>query len=522
MSSLNSSGGFRSRTKRGAAAEKQQGGQQHQGHNQGQRNSQGRNHSQLHTNSRSTQPPARQHSRQHSRQRPRRSSVDPARVVALEVLRRVSEDDAYANLVLPGLLKEEGVRGRDAAFATEITYGTLRHLGVLDEIIQDCSTRDIFSLDDGVLDALRLGVYQLLYTRVSPHAAVDTTVSLVEEQCSPRGKGFANAVMRAVSKHPLEWWLDRLQPQGEIAAIAFKESHPTWIAESFAKALGIGELAEALKADSERPQVHLVARPGEITAEELALITGGEVGQYSPYAVRLSEGAPKDLDVIREGLAGVQDEGSQLIARALVEGPIEGEDQGRWLDLCAGPGGKTALIASLARIDQAHVDAVEISEHRAKLVRQATDNLQDVCEVHVADGRNPGLTPGYDRVLVDAPCSGLGSLRRRPEARWRKRESDIAELTTLQKELLESAVKLTRPGGLIIYSTCSPDLRETRGVVDWAITNLGVEELNAHELVPTMESVGSYPSVQMWPHRHGTDAMFFAALRLPATTPDQG
>lgn len=515
MSSLNSSGGFRSRTKRGAAADKQSGtpmpesGQHRQGHRPPRTNPQ--------RNNTRTNP-----QRNNTHHRPRRSSVDPARVVALEVLRRVSEDDAYANLVLPGLLKEEGVRGRDAAFATEITYGTLRHLGVLDEIIQDCSTRDIFRLDDGVLDALRLGVYQLLYTRVSPHAAVDTTVTLVEEQCSPRGKGFANAVMRAVSKHPLEWWLDRLQPQGEIAAIAFKESHPTWIAESFAKALGIGELAEALKADSERPQVHLVARPGEITAEELALITGGEVGQYSPYAVRLSEGAPKDLDVIREGLAGVQDEGSQLIARALVEGPIEGEDQGRWLDLCAGPGGKTALIASLARIDQAHVDAVEISEHRAKLVRQATNNVQDVCDVHIADGRNPGLNPGYDRVLVDAPCSGLGSLRRRPEARWRKRESDIAELTSLQKELLESAVKLTRPGGLIIYSTCSPDLRETRGVVDWATSNLGVEELNAHNLVPNMESVGSYPSVQMWPHRHGTDAMFFAALRLPATSPDQG
>lgn len=516
MSSLNSSGGFRSRTKRGAAADKQGGtpkresGQHREGHRPPRTNPQRNN---TRTN------PQRTNNTHH---RPRRSSVDPARVVALEVLRRVSEDDAYANLVLPGLLKEEGVRGRDAAFATEITYGTLRHLGVLDEIIQDCSTRDIFRLDDGVLDALRLGVYQLLYTRVSPHAAVDTTVTLVEEQCSPRGKGFANAVMRAVSKHPLEWWLDRLQPQGEIAAIAFKESHPTWIAESFAKALGIGELAEALKADSERPQVHLVARPGEITAEELALITGGEVGKYSPYAVRLSEGAPKDLDVIREGLAGVQDEGSQLIARALVEGPIEGEDQGRWLDLCAGPGGKTALIASLARIDQAHVDAVEISEHRAKLVRQATTNVQDVCDVHIADGRNPGLNPGYDRVLVDAPCSGLGSLRRRPEARWRKRESDIAELTSLQKELLESAVKLTRPGGLIIYSTCSPDLRETRGVVDWATANLGVEELNAHNLVPNMESVGSYPSVQMWPHRHGTDAMFFAALRLPATSPDQG
>lgn len=521
MSSLNSSGGFRSRTKRAAA--KKDAPQQPTTHTPKRNNTHRTQQPKTQRQAPPRNNPNSNHpNSNHTQSKRRRSSVDPARVVALEVLRRVSEDDAYANLVLPGLLKDEGVRGRDAAFATEITYGTLRHLGVLDEIIQDCSTRDIFRLDDGVLDALRLGVYQLLYTRVSPHAAVDTTVSLVEEQCAPRGKGFANAIMRAVSKHPLEWWLDRLQPQGEIAAIAFRESHPTWIAESFAKALGIGELKEALKADSERPQVHLVARPGEITAEELALITGGEVGQYSPYAVRLSEGAPKDLDVIREGLAGVQDEGSQLIARALVEGPIEGEDQGRWLDLCAGPGGKTALIASLAYIDQAHVDAVEISEHRAKLVRQATANLREVCTVHIADGRNPGLKPGYDRVLVDAPCSGLGSLRRRPEARWRKAESDIAELTSLQKELLDSAVKLTRPGGLIIYSTCSPDLRETRGVVDWAITHLGVEELNAHDLVPHMESVGNYPSVQMWPHRHGTDAMFFAALRLPASSPDQG
>ena len=133
--------------------------------------------------------------------------------------------------------------------------------------------------------------------------------------------------------------------------------------------------------------------------------------------------------------------------------------------------------------------------------------------VHVADGRSPGLEAGYDRVLVDAPCSGLGALRRRPEARWRKAESDIAELAPLQFELLESALHLVRPGGVVIYSTCSPDLRETRDIVDRAVTELGAVELDAHALIPDMGDTGRFHSVQMWPHRHGTDAMFFAALR---------
>ena len=168
-------------------------------------------------------------------------------------------------------------------------------------------------------------------------------------------------------------------------------------------------------------------------------------------------------------------------------------------------------MGALARIDGASVDAVESSAHRAELVRKATDGLP--VHVHTADGRDPGLAPGYDRVLVDAPCSGLGALRRRPEARWTKSERDIAELTTLQSELLASAIRLARPGGVIVYSTCSPDLRETRGVVDAALGEGGVEELGAAEFACGMEHTGEFPSVQMWPHRHGTDAMFFAVLR---------
>ena len=213
---------------------------------------------------------------------------------------------------------------------------------------------------------------------------------------------------------------------------------------------------------------------------------------------------------MREGLAAVQDEGSQIIARAVTEVPVE-QDQGRWLDLCAGPGGKAALIGAIAAIDAATVDAVEVSPHRAELISKTVRGLP--VTVHTADGRDPKLEPGYDRVLVDAPCSGLGALRRRPEARWTKSEDDIAELTQLQEELLQSAVNLAKPGGVVVYSTCSPDVRETRGVVEKLLAKGGVEELDARQWAAGMEDVGEGPSVQMWPHRHGTDAMFFAVLR---------
>lgn len=455
-----------------------------------------------------TSAPKRQ--RQPRLQTQRVDGLDPARQASYDTLRRVSADRAYGNLTLPGVLRERKISGRDAAFATELTYGTLRSLGLLDAVIADCSSRPLADIAPEVLDALRLGAYQLLFTRVEPHAAVDTSVRLVEAAGQGKAKGFANGILRTITRTPSEKWIEKLTPEGEIAAVAFQTAHPTWIAESFAKVLGKDELRAALEADSERPTVHLVARPGEITAEELALITGGEEGKYSPYAVYLEGGDPGQLEPVRQHIAGVQDEGSQLIARALATVEVA-DDAGRWLDLCAGPGGKAALLGSLARIDAAKVDAVEVSEHRAKLVNQAVNDLP--VTVHVADGRDPGLEPGYDRVLVDAPCTGLGALRRRPEARWRKQDSDVAELNALQFELLESALKLVRPGGVVVYSTCSPDLRETRGIVDRAVAELGAVEEEAHGLVPGMDDVGDEKSVQMWPHRHGTDAMFFAVLR---------
>lgn len=439
--------------------------------------------------------------------------ADVPRTVALYTLLRVETEDAFANLVLPKALREAHVTGRDAAFSTEITYGTLRALGVVDEVIAKCASRPLEDMSPVVRNALRLGVYQALYTRVENHAAVDTTVRLVAHAERP-AKGFSNAVMRAVTARPGDEWLGELEPADDLGRVAFRNAHPRWIAQSFARALGSvaeEELADTLAADSQRPVVHLAARPGEMSAEELALTTGNEVGKYSPYAVYMESGDPGKLAPVREGLAAVQDEGSQLIARAVSEAELSGKSSDRWLDLCAGPGGKTALMAAIARIEGATVDAVEVAPHRAELVKKTVGDLP--VTVHVADGRNPGLEGGYDRVLVDAPCSGLGALRRRPEARWRKAESEIPGLNELQFELVASALKLVRPGGVVVYSTCSPDVRETRGVVDRAVEELGAVEEDAHELIPDMGDAGEHLSVQMWPHRHGTDAMFFAVLR---------
>lgn len=456
--------------------------------------------------------------RQARRPDPAAVAGDQPRVAARDVLRAVRERDAYANLVLPGLLRERKLDARDAALATELAYGACRARGLLDAVIAEGAGRSVDEIDGPILDVLRLGAYQLLRTRIAPHAAVATSVDLARDEFGGGRAGFVNAVLRRVAERSEDEWVARLAPSATadpVGHLAFRYAHPTWIAQAFADALGpdAAELEAVLAADDARPVVHLVARPGEISAEELAMATGGEVGTYSPYAVYLDGGDPGQLEAVREGLAGVQDEGSQLVARALTLAPISGTDGGRWLDLCAGPGGKAALLGALADIEGARVDAVEPAEHRADLVRKTTRGLP--VDVHVADGREPGLTPGFDRVLVDAPCTGLGALRRRPEARWRRQPSDVAGLVSLQRELLASAIELVRPGGVVLYSTCSPHLSETVAVVADAVRRYGVTPLDTRELVPGVPALGDGLGVQLWPHRHGTDAMFMAALRKP-------
>lgn len=447
---------------------------------------------------------------------------DPARLAAYHALLAVHRDDAYANLVLPSLLQQAGLSGRDAAFVTELTYGTLRNRGSLDAIIAHAAAREVSRIDPPARDALRLGAYQLLHTRVPPHAAVASTVDLVRA-VAPGAAGFANAVMRRIGERDLAAWLAIVAPSevddpvGHLAVVC---SHPEWIVRVFREALGgdIEETRRALLADNERPGVHLCARPGLVDVSDLADAVRGTPGAFSQYAVYLPSGAPGDLPEIRDGRAHVQDEGSQLVATALVDAPLEGRDE-RWLDLCAGPGGKAGLLASLAALRGAHLTAVEVAEQRAHMVTNAVRGLP--ATVLVEDGRMIGPESWFDRAIVDAPCTGLGSLRRRPESRWRKQPSDLPPLTKLQRELLSAALTSVRVGGLVAYVTCSPHPVETQMAVREVLRRGGssftAELIDARAaLPPGMPGLGEGPTVQLWPHRHGTDAMFLALLRRTA------
>jgi len=418
--------------------------------------------------------------------------TDPVRLVAFHALRAVAERDAYVNLVLPAMLTEHGITGRDAAFATELVHGTVRRQGTYDAVIDHVASKGIGSIDAPVLDALRLGAHQLLCMRVPAHAAVSTTVDVVRREVGHKPVHFTNALLRSIGKRDLDGWLDVVTAGlGGDEATAVRTSHPVWIVQAFRDALGPGgDLAALLEANNAPPRVTLVARPGLSEADELP----GEPGHLSPYARILGGGDPGDIPAVREGRAGVQDEGSQLVAIALADAAVDGPDE-RWLDLCAGPGGKAALLGALASQRGATLVANEMQPHRADLVRQAVLRLPNV-EVTEHDGREgPWAEASFDRVLVDAPCTGLGALRRRPEARWRRTPDDLDTLVPLQRDLLTRALNLVRPGGAVVYATCSPHVAETRHVLA-AVTGADVESER-----------------QLWPHIDGTDAMFFAVLR---------
>ena len=462
----------------------------------------------------------------------RTSPVDVARQAAYQALSAVRRDDAYANLAVPAILRRMRLHGRDAAFATELAYGTLRTGQTLDAIISVGADRDVDDIDASALDALRLGVYQLLYTRVPAHAAVSSTVDLVRSVTGESAAGFANAVMRQIGARDLETWLDTVAPDAAtdpIGHLAVVRNHPVWITRAFAEALG-GDLDETdrlLAEDNERPIVTLCARPGLVDALDLADSTGGAPGAFSPYAVYLPGGAPADVPEVADRRAHVQDEGSQLVTLALLDAPLAdaptaGPSDTRWLDLCAGPGGKAALLGALAAQSGAEVTAVEIAPHRADLVAATCAGLP--VTVICADGRDVGShaalpAGGFDRVLVDAPCTGLGALRRRPEARWRRTPADLPPLAKLQRELLAAAIRAVRPGGAVGYVTCSPHTAETRVTIGETVRRspIPVELIDARPLMPDgMPGLGEEPTVQLWPHRHGTDAMFLAILRRTA------
>lgn len=506
------------------------------------------------------------HRRNHG---PRQTS---ARRVAFDVLRAVQVDDAYANLLLPTRIRRAGLTARDAAFATELTYGSIRMLGRYDAIVALASGRRIDNIESDVLDVMRLGAHQLLGMRTPTHAAVSATVELAREVGAHRATGFVNAVLRKVGARTDDEW-DALitEGRGGDALLAARWSHPVWVVSALRDALAAersrDELAALLAADNVAPRVQLAALPGLATAEDIAAATAHaaavddatddvdapthqpapaapgtaadetaeaappvrptdpEADQpVSPVGIRGISGDPARVPGVTAGRLRVQDEGSQLAALALSRSSAVRPGE-RWLDLCAGPGGKAALLAAEAAQGGAALVANELVPARAGLVRKALAGFGDGVTVVEGDGRRfgrDGAGVTFDRILLDAPCTGLGALRRRPEARWRKQPEDVPELAALQAELLDAAVRVLAPGGTLAYVTCSPHLAETRGQVDALMARHGgvLEQLDTASIVRSVAArdpqVADGNTAQLWPHRIGTDAMFIALFRRVA------
>jgi 16S rRNA (cytosine967-C5)-methyltransferase len=454
----------------------------------------------------------------------RSRTVQPARRIAYEVIAAVRESDAYANLLLPVKLERAKLTPADAALATELTYGTLRMQGYYDRVVALAAGRPVDQIDAPLLDVLRLGTHQLLNMRVAAHAAVDEAVAQASAVGSRSGVGFVNGVLRTIGRTDPAAWRERVlaAARTEDERLAMEHSHPEWVVRAFRQSLAAdgreGELAELLAADNAAPRVTLAALPG--VGEDSANGEPADPTPYSPYGYRLAGGDPTRVSAVASGSSRVQDEGSQLAALALIGARVIAPGE-RWLDLCAGPGGKAALLAAEALRGGATFTANELVPARAELVRKALAAVDPGIEVTERDGREIGAAEpdSYDRIMLDAPCTGLGALRRRPEARWRKQPKDVSELTKLQSELLDSALRALRPGGVLAYVTCSPHLAETRAVLETAVRKGAgggrVQLLDARAALAgtrTPLPTGESGTVQLWPHRHGTDGMFISLV----------
>ena len=416
-----------------------------------------------------------------------------SRDVALAALARVDEG-AYANLVLPPLLRRSGLPPSDRAAVTDLVYGSLRLRAALDFALASLSRQPLDRLEALVLRGLRLGAYELLFGGTAAHAAVAETVGAVARAGHRGQAGYVNAVLRRLATSPPAWPDPDRDPVGWATT---RGSHPPWIVEEALARLGPPELRALVEADNTRPEVSLRATPGATTRDKL-LAELAEDGlpvrpsPLSPDCVILERGDPGPLAAVREGRAVVQDAASALVAPALGAGPGD-----LVADLAAGPGGKAGHLAALG----ARVLAVEIKPRRARLVAQTAARLGLTDRLHtvVADGRRPPLRPGRaDAALVDAPCSNLGSLRRRPEARWRHGADDLPRLVELQLALLDAAVTAVRPGGAVLYSVCTWTRSETDGVVQ--------------RLLEGRDDLRLDSTRQLWPHRDGADGMFLARL----------
>jgi 16S rRNA (cytosine967-C5)-methyltransferase len=431
----------------------------------------------------------------------RDSDVTPARRAAFEVLRRVFEHGAWADRALPAAVERHGLAGRERAQAQRLAYGSVQRRGTSDHFAELLADRPVGELDAGVLAALRLGLFELLYASATPdHAAVSQAVELAKGDArSRRGAGLVNAVLRRAAREREELLasLDDSTPAG--AAVA--HSHPLWIAELWWDELGPEDARALMAAGNEPPEtalrVNLLRAQPAALAEELRA-AGAAIGLPSGPGPAPAESLVVDGPITAPVIEGL--EAGLLIgqsrASAAVVATLDPRPGERVLDLCAGPGVKSSQIAARMR-NEGEIVSVELDERRAAEVRELCAHLGAAgVRVVVGDARD-GHGGGYDRVLVDPSCSDLGTLASRPDARWRKSRDQVADLAVLQREILAAARNELAPGGTLVYSTCTISRRENEEVVAAS----GLEQ--AGEPLRTR------------PDRDRTDGFFIAPLRVP-------
>jgi len=445
----------------------------------------------------------------------KRANPSPARLIAFDLVAQVNRGGAFANLRLPELLAESNLEQRDRAFATELSYGTLRMQGKHDYAITKKIDRPFAELDEKVVDILRLGVHQIFEMRVPVHAAVGETVELARAVAGESKASYVNALLRAIAADPdIYTELEMDESVENLEKLAILYSHPKWIISAYFDQLKDWDaVVELLKKNNVPAAPQIVAWPGKSTVAEI-LETGGSKLPIGTYSV-LSDHLPNEYPAIKDKRAGIQDMGSQLVAEIFF-GTSDSTSHS-WLDLCAGPGGKAALLNNLLteNFPNAKFLANEPSEHRAELVARVVPKSKIIS----FDGRNSSEFGGtFDRILIDAPCSGLGALRRRPEARWRRSINDLKELLPLQRDLIDSAYEMLNVGGVIGFATCSPLLAETKGqVLDAMYRHKDLKLLNIADFSPAGEvGVNSDGTLQLWTHLQECDSMFLALLKRTA------
>lgn len=439
----------------------------------------------------------------------KKPKADPVRLLVFDILTEVNRQDGYSNLLLPRALDSSAFDQRDKAFATELLYGTLRMQGRHDYVLSQVSDRPWIEVDSGIVDVTRMGLQQIFEMRVPMHAAVSETVELARKVLGESKASFVNALLRKVSARPLEDWLAPLADVAdEVSRLAITYSHPDWIVSAYYDLLrDYEEVRSLLEANNRPAKPTYVTWPGKSEISEFAE-WGATPTPFSPYGF-LADVTPSALEAVRHRRAGVQDEGSQLVASIFSQASA---DRKSWLDICAGPGGKAALLASIASQGDHRFIANEISQVRADLVSQVVGNN----EVWIGDARkiaSRGET--FDAILADVPCTGMGALRRRPEVRWRRSLSDLRELGVIQREISDAAISVLNVGGVFGYATCSPHLAETSiAVADILRKHPELEQIDIEPFMPDGLHGGVRDkSMALWTQRHNTDAMFLALFR---------